>query len=143
MAETNEPIAATGEQRLRDRRRSFWTYAIGGILLALPVGLCVGYLTRQGRDGVYSPAAAVIAMAAAVVIFAWYTIGYYRRVDELDLADNLWAGFIALHLLLVAYPCWVMLHFLGLTSAPSAEALWFGTFAATFLAYGWRKLRAL
>ncbi len=141
MVKSDAQIPATGEQRLRERRRSFWTFSIAGMVVALPVGICIGYLLRQGRDGVYSPAAALIAMAIATAAFVWFSIGYYRRIDELDLADNLWAAFIAIHALLIAYPTWLMLSVLGLTPEPSAQGLFFGTIGATFLAYGWRKFR--
>lgn len=141
MAKTEAPALSPGEQRHRQRRRAFWAYSVAGLAVALPVGMCIGYLLRQGVDGVYSPAAALIAMAIATAAFVWFSIGYYRRLDELDLADNLWGAFIAVHVLLVGFPTWAMLHILELTPAPSAEGLYFGTIGATFLGYGWRKLR--
>ena len=138
---TDTDAVQTGEQRHRARRRSFWTFSLAGVVLAVPIGIATGYLLRQGQEGAYSPLAALVAMAAAVVAFVWFTIGYYRRVDELDLADNFWAGFIALHILLVAYPGWKMLSVLDMLPPPNAETLWLGTFAACFVAYGARKLR--
>lgn len=131
----------SGEQRHRARRRAFWSFSLAGIVIALPVGMSLGYLLRQGAEGDYSIAAALIAVALAVAGFVWFSIGYYRRIDELDLADNLWAGFIALHVLLVAYPIWKMLELLRLAPPPSPDLLWLGTIGASFTAYGWRKWR--
>jgi len=141
MAETESVSPSTGEERLRRRRWDFWTYSIAGLAVALPVGLSVGYLMRKGVDGVYSPAAALGAMAIASAAFVWFSIGYYRRIDELDLADNMWAAFIAVHGLLIGYPAWLLTSVLGLAPPPTAEGLFFGTIGATFIAYGWRKWR--
>lgn len=138
---TDTDTALSGELRHRARRRSFWTFSLAGIALAFPVGIATGYLLRQGQEGTYSPVAALILIALSLAAFVWFAIGYYRRVDELDFADNLWAAFIALHVLLVAYPVWKMLDILEMAPPPNAEQLWFGTIIACFVAYGWRKLR--
>lgn len=79
-------------------------------------------------------------LAVATVGFIWFCREYFRRVDELDLQDNLWSSLIGFYAFSVALPVWAVLHELHQLPAPDAWMLWGLSAVAATLAYGWRKL---
>ena len=77
---------------------------------------------------------------AVALAFAWFTYDYFRRVDELDRMDNLWAHLIGFYGGLIVFGVWYFLAELDLAAKPSAVATVAIMAGLTFVAYGLRKL---
>ncbi len=135
-----------GERKLRDNRKRFHRLVWLGLGMGLVIGLVAGIVTgytraaqRAGDTGLEWLAWPVLI--AAFAAFIWYTRHYFRKIDELDLLDNLWASTVGLYAFVMAYPAWALLHEIGQAGAPQITPLWWGSMAAAGVAYGWRKLR--
>lgn len=138
MTETD--ITMTGEARLRKRRNAWWRYLGIAFVASALAGFFGGYFVdayQEGRLPLWVP---VVTVVAALIALAWFTRDYFRRVDELDLMDNLWAHLIGLYGGMITFMGWYFFAELSLVAYPSALAaialMWFFTFAA----YGIRKL---
>lgn len=131
----------SGEARLALKRRKFWTYLGRATLAAALVGGVIGggraASELAGLSGWIVAALAVLAIGAWV----WFSRDYFRRIDELELQDNLWASLIALYFFVAATPFWLLLHDLGFAPEPDTMTLWWATIGAMAIAYGVRKLR--
>ncbi|MDF1833682.1 MAG: hypothetical protein P1U62_02225 [Alteraurantiacibacter sp. bin_em_oilr2.035] len=139
MTNTNDR-AITGEARLKARRNRLWAFSGMGFLIAIIVGLATGFAGDLYEDGSL-PAWSIYAIWALVVAaFTWFTISYFRRVDELDLMDNMWATLIAFYFYVVAMPSWYMFDIIGLAGTPQDKVIYLATLAVMFIAYGARKL---
>lgn len=136
----NDVPQSTGEERLRARRRTFIRYCLVAVAIALAAGLASGFLGALVADGVLPVWLVYVTSALLVVGFLWFTRDYLRRVDELDLLDNLWAGFAGFVVYYVAFPIWSLLHGFGLAPPVDGWWLWIGSAIAVFAAYCVRKL---
>jgi drug/metabolite transporter (DMT)-like permease len=137
--ETNTNPPLSGEDRLRLRRRR-----IRGVwIVALSVGFLGGiaFGLADGGDLPLSPAPfwSLLALVAGGVVAV--NIWFIRRVDELEVMDNLWASFVGViaHILIAA--CWVAAAARGYAPAPDVLAVLMATVVVTFLAYIGLKLR--
>lgn len=130
----------TGEERLRSRRRTFLRYCLVAFGIALVAGSASGFLGALVADGVLPVWLIYIVSAAFVLAFTWFTRDYLRRVDELDLLDNLWAGLFGFSFYFVSFPVWNGLHQFGLAPPVDGWLLWSGSTIAMFAAYCVRKL---
>ncbi|WP_265570436.1 hypothetical protein [Sphingomicrobium nitratireducens] len=133
----------TGEQRLAARRARFWKT----ILAAMAVSSIAGFATgvgagRGGLDLLTSPVFAIAAVLVGVVGLVVTSIWFYRSVDELETADNLWASLYGLYFYIAALPAWWLLEKAGLVPAVNHWAIYAATLVFTVLVYGWRKLAA-
>jgi hypothetical protein len=75
-----------------------------------------------------------------VIGFAWFTRDYLRRVDELDLLDNLWAALFGFFFYFTAFPLWNSLATFDLAPAVDNWLLWTATTIVMFAAYCLRKM---
>ena len=76
----------------------------------------------------------------ALASFSWFTWEYFRRVDELDVLDNLWASLIAFYFYFVAMPSWWLFHDLGLAPEVNHIAIYIATAAVMTIVYILRKI---
>jgi hypothetical protein len=137
-----KPDEATlsGETRLKARTRKFWAFCALGFALSLVIGFFTGTAGALYEEGTL-PGWSIFALwAVAMAGFGWFTLEYFRRVDELDLMDNLWAAIIAFYFYVVVAPSWWMFHDLGLLGEPDQILIYFATVIVMFIAYGLRKL---
>lgn len=130
----------SGEARLQARRARFWRFCFIGFAVALVFGGLTGYLQDHVRDGTVPLWVMVALWVVLVAGFAWYTVGYFRRVDELDLQDNLWAAMIGFYFFAAALPSWLLFHDLDVFPEPNSIIIYAATMAVMFAAYGLRKL---
>lgn len=135
-----------GERRLGERRRKFWKLVAWGLLLGLGIGMAMSIVV--GFSHAHEQAGGEWigwAMWPVLLLSAWafirYTVAYFRRIDELDLLDNLWSSLIGLYAVLAGYPIWQVLHQVRQLPEPNAHGMWLIAMASTVAAYGWRKLR--
>ncbi|WP_120078603.1 hypothetical protein [Aurantiacibacter odishensis] len=138
MTDTSETLS--GEARLKIRRNRFWTFCALGFAVAIVAGFVTGYAADLLVDGVLPGWSFFLMWGVALVSFTWFTWSYFRRVDELDLLDNLWASLIAFYFYFVAMPSWWLFHDLGLAPEVDHIAIYFATAVVMFAAYGLRKL---
>lgn len=145
MTKPDSPVSGTppsGEARLRARRSAFWRYV--GIVFAasLAVGIATGVAGGLVSKGIL-PAALLIALWLLTMIgFAWGTRDYFRRIDEVDLQDNLWASTIGLYVYMATLGSWFVFHEVKLLPEPHDLIIAAITLSAVLIAYGIRKLGA-
>lgn len=131
----------SGEIRYKAKRRAFVRYLAITCMIALVLGYFSGYFTGRFKDGEIHVALPIAALGAVLAFLAWFTVDYFRRVDELDLMDNLWAHLIGQYGALFLFMGWYFLAELNVVSAyPTAIAVILAMIATTFIAYGLRKL---
>jgi DNA-binding XRE family transcriptional regulator len=137
---TSDNQSLTGETSLKQRRSLF----IGYLVLMLFASIVGGVITGSaGRlMAAYTlPITVFLRLWLTVVIgFVWFTRDYFRRVDELDLLDNLWASTIALYTFFAAAGSWLILYEVGIAPPPEVEVLSIFTFAALLIAYAAHKI---
>ncbi|WP_394269521.1 hypothetical protein [Qipengyuania sp.] len=138
---TNSPdTPLSGEARLRQKRRRFigWVAAMGAGFAIL--GFATGY-SQAAAEGGRLPGWIIIPLIAAAVIgLVLFSASYFRRIDEVDLQDNLWSSLIGLYYYLAAFPAWHLLHMAGYVAEPSHWVLWGSTALVATAAYVARKL---
>ncbi len=139
MTESNE-TALSGEARLKARTRKFWSFCALGFGVALAVGFVTGSAGSLYEAGTLPGWLIYTLWGVALAGFGWFTWEYFRRVDELDLMDNLWAGIIGFYFYMVAFPSWLMFHDIGLVREPDQVVIYLATVFVMFAAYGLRKL---
>lgn len=138
---TDNDAKLSGEERYSKRRRAFWRYLIITLVAFMVAAFFSGFIQRSYRDGDVSLWVPMLAGAALLVAMIWFTWDFFRRVDELDLMDNLWAHLIGQYGAVFGFMGWYFLADLGLlASYPTAISVIIIMLVTTFLAYGARKL---
>ena len=137
---TPDEANLSGEQRLKSRRRRFYRYLAIALIASIIAGMVSGVLSAFYDAGTIPLWVPLLACAVVAVALIWFTYDYFRRVDELDLMDNLWAHLTGLYAGVIAFGVWYFLADLGVTQSPTALAIVAITMLATFAAYGLRKL---
>jgi hypothetical protein len=110
------------------------------MIVALGIGFVSGYTVDLVATGTLPPFTVYAFLALGLAGFCWFSYDYFRRVDELDLADNLWASLFGLYFYICALPCWTFLYDAQLAPEPNNWAIYIATFAFTFIVYSIRKL---
>ncbi len=137
---TDSDILASGEERLRKRRHAWWRYLALAFAGSVIAGLVSGYLAGAYTNGTIPLWLPVAACIVVIVLLGWMTRDYFRRIDELDLMDNLWAHLFGLYGGVSLFGGWFFFADLGLTGYPTAPAIVLAMFLFTLAAYGLRKL---
>ena len=128
-----------GEQRLQQSRNRYWRYFGVIMLTAAGVGVLTGALGDAFDNG-YVPQAVFLAIIAAIAIgFVWLCFDYYRRLDEVDLMDNLWAATVALNAGFLVWFVWWVLGDAGITVRPQATPILLGMLIINLGVYLARK----
>ncbi|MEM7664540.1 MAG: hypothetical protein AAF250_01665 [Pseudomonadota bacterium] len=137
---TNSETSVTGEERLKTRRRSFWRYLVLAIVGFMIAGLVSGLSSSLFVVGVFPIWIPLVVGVLVLVAMIYFTWDYFRRVDELDLLDNLWAHLVGSYTAAFVFMGWYFLGELGLSGYPTAFGVICALLAGTFIAYGVRKL---
>lgn len=132
--------ALSGEARLKAQRNRFWSFCAAGLAVAVAVGFGTGWVSDLFLQGKLPGWSMYLAWGLALTSFAWFTRIYFRRVDELDLLDNLWACMIGFYFYAIAMPSWWLFASLGLAPEVNHIMIYLAAFVITFAAYGFRKL---
>lgn len=140
MTDTDD-LATSGEQRLKIRRNSLLRYCALAFLVAALIGAATGMAGHWFAEGRIPAWLLLVGTAVVVAGFVWFSMDYYRRVDELDLLDNLWANTIALYSYFIILACWYFFHHAGMVREPEHIPIAIATIVILFAAYGLRKLR--
>ncbi|RIV88817.1 hypothetical protein [Aurantiacibacter zhengii] len=137
---TDKTDTFSGEARLKSRRNSLWRFCAIGTGIAAGVGLVAGYAGGLYADGTLPAWALFATWVVAVMSFAWFSWEYFRRVDELDMLDNLWCCLFGLYFYIVAFPSWWLFHDLGLAPEINHVAIYLATLGIGAVVYIARKL---
>ena len=134
-----------GEKLHAERRKHFWRIMGGLLVLGFITGAVGQYALSFSEDGGDWPAWAPAVGAAGVVIVAiavaYASWRFFVSVDEVEVADNLWASLIGYYLYLIVFPAWWALNKLGQLPAPDQWAILFASGFVALGVYGYRKLR--
>lgn len=133
-------VAPSGEERLKQRRRKFWRYMTLAFVASAVIGFFSGFVVDAYEDGTVPLAVPLVLGVIALLALAWFTWDYFRRVDELDLMDNLWSHLIGIYGGMIVYAVWYFGHDLGLLIEPTALGVVIAFLGITLIAYGARKL---
>lgn len=136
----DDQTTQSGEARLKANRRNFLRYGTMVMLATMVISGVAGYLTGMYDSGevpIWLPIAAFVAL---LIGGTWFCFDYFRRVDELDLLDNLWSHLIGMYIGFAVFGGWYFAADLGLVSHPTVMPILGIMLVATFLVYGLRKL---
>lgn len=128
----------TGEQKEARRRRNFWlmmaAFTGAGFITGMLSGIFDAESSLQAK-----PAWAIAFVGIALAAFVGLSVVFFRRVDELELADNLWGGLFGLYFYMAAQPTWYVLNRVDLVGPIEHWPLYFATCLVTFAVYLGRK----
>ena len=135
----NDLNAGSGEARLKKRRNTFIRYFVLACIGFGAVGFLSGYVQGSYEDGEMPLWIPLTLIAVVLVALAWFTWDYFRRVDELEIMDNLWAHLIGQYVAVLTFMGWYFLADLDLVAYPTALGVMAVMVGATALAYFARK----
>lgn len=130
----------SGEARLKARRSAFWRYVALSLAVSFTVGITAGMAAGLVSKGILPTALMIVLWLLTMIGFAWATRDYFRRIDEVDLQDNLWASTIGLYVYVVTLGSWVVFNEIDVLPAPQQYIIAAITFSSALVAYGIRKL---
>lgn len=137
---TDTDTTLSGEARLKAKRFAFFRYFGLAMLAGFIGGMMSGVAAAMVEEGILPIGVLIALWGATVALFVWFCRDYFRRVDELDLLDNLWASTIGLYGYVVVFGSWYLFHQVGIAPAPDQIAIMLATLAITTAAYIARKL---
>jgi hypothetical protein len=131
-----------GERLHAAKRRRFW-WTLGGLAVVGALAGAVGQTAIEIAKGGPLPAwtatwggVGVVMVVLLVVVGSWR---FFATVDELELADNLWASLVGFYWYVILFPAWWALHKLGWTTAPDQWAIFVSAMLASCAVYFFRK----
>ena len=133
-------MAGSGEGRLKQKQRRFWRFTLGGALVAALLGFATGWLFDWFAASAVSPLWLIPVLGVMMAVFLWFSIEYFRRVDELDWMDNLWAAHVGLYAYFMVTFGWYFLFEGGLVREPEVMPIMLIVCIATAGSYFLRKL---
>ena len=137
---TDNDAALSGEARLKAKRNAFLRYFGLAMLAGFVGGMMSGVAAAMVEDGSLPKGVLIALWTATVGLFVWFCRDYFRRVDELDLLDNLWASTIGLYGYVVVFGTWYLFHQVGIAPEIDQIAVMLATLAIATVAYIARKL---
>ena len=137
---TDTDTALSGEARLKAKRSAFFRCFGLALLAAFVGGMMSGVAAAMVEDGTLPGGVLIAVWATVIALFAWFCRDYFRRIDELDLMDNLWASTIGLYGYVVVFGTWFLFHDVGIAPAPDQTAIMLATLGIATAAYIARKL---
>ena len=137
--ETNSTSSLSGEARLRQRSRRIRNVWVAALSVGFLGGMAFGL--ADGNALPLSPALFWTLLALVAGGMVAVNVWFIRRVDELEVMDNLWAGFVGYIAHIVIGAGWVAAAARGYAPTPDVLAVLMATLAVTLLAYLGLKLR--
>ncbi len=135
-----------GERLHAQRRKRFWQI-VGGLALAGAVGgfvsgFVMGYADAGGMElPGWASTAAAAALILTAILAAYGSWRFFVSVDELEVADNLWASLIGFYAYGLLFPTWWLLHRMGEAPEPHDWIIFGVALGTSTLAYLVRKWR--
>jgi len=97
--------------------------------------------TDVALGGTIPPAVAVALAIVSLVAMVWGTLAYKRRIDEVVLRENIYAGACGAFAVFVGYPVWFLLWKGSLLPEPSHMVMYGVLYVVTCAVYLVRKYR--
>ena len=137
---TDNDTSLSGEARLKAKRNAFFRYFGLALLAGFIVGMISGVAAAMVEYGSLPKSVLIGLWTGSMVLFVWFCRDYFRRIDELDLMDNLWASTIGLYGYVMVFGTWYLFHEIGMAPPIDQIAVMLATLAITTAAYIARKL---
>lgn len=135
-----------GERRERDRRRRFWNILGALVGSGAIVDAIAGLLMARTNDGEQLVAIAPWqAWTLAILANAGFLYGcwtFYKSIDEVELADNLWGSTAGFYAYAILYMTWTGLDIANAVPPPNHGAIFILSLVSATAAYLWRKWSA-
>lgn len=133
-----------GERLHAERRKRFWALLGWLTLTGFLIGLVTGVVMALGdhsrtplSPALAAGAVALVAIAAlALVAGSWR---FFASVDEVELADNLWASLIGFYAYAIIFPAWWLLARMRLLPQPDQWIVFAAVMIVATAAYACRK----
>src|SRR4030095_16799475 len=133
-----------GEQLHAQRRRRFWVILgwllVIGLLAGFLSGFAAGFIDASQGEG--HPAMMIVGAIGVVLLCLGGVYGSWRfftSVDEVEVADNLWASLIGLYAYAILFPAWWLLESIRLVGPPAQGGIYAATMLTATAAYLYRK----
>ncbi len=99
---SSQASEVSGEERLKKRKRSFWTFVGLGMIIAATAGFGSGMIGSYVERGEIPVWVLLTSMFVIATGLCWFTYRYCMRIDEVDLQDNLWANTFGLYAYIIS-----------------------------------------
>lgn len=134
-----------GERLHAQRRRRFWTILGGLFVLGGVAGFASGFLAgfNDARQGGWSAYLTVgtIGIFVLAVGAAYGSWRFFKNVDEVEVADNLWSSLVGFYAYGILFPSWWALNRLGQAPEPDGWLIFGASMITAVGVYLYRKLR--
>ena len=136
-----------GERLYAAQRKRFWTVIGVLALLGLVTGFVAGFVSgfADARGMTVEPLYGTVGAAGVVlmaILFAYFSWRFFVAVDEVEVADNLWASLIGFYAYAILFPAWWALARLGKAPEPDDWTIFGAAMVTATVAYAIRKWRA-
>jgi drug/metabolite transporter (DMT)-like permease len=139
-AVSSPPAPASGERKLRAQEVRRATPQVLLVVLGLVAGIVLA-LSEENWLPRLPPALAWVGATLLAAAVAGLNAIWIRRVDEVEISDQLWSSFVGLQAFILTATCWELLAATGAAPPVHRYGLYLATFTATCAAYFWRRLR--
>ena len=133
-----------GERLHNERRKRLWRTICILVAAGAIGGLINGLVMRDGQgssqdipDAWRTIAGAGIVLGAIVAAYGSWR--FFKVVDEVEVADNLWGSLVGYYVYALALPTWFGLAWLNLAPPVDHWLIFFASIATSLAVYGWRK----
>ncbi len=137
---SSPPAPASGERKLRAQEVRRATPQVLLVVLGLVAGIGLA-LSEENWLPQLPPTLAWLGAALLAAAVVGLNAIWIRRVDEVEISDQLWSSFVGLQAFILTATCWELLAATGAAPPVHRYGLYLATFSATCAAYFWRRLR--
>jgi len=135
-----------GERLHSERRKRFWRIMGGLLALGFITGIVAGFalqVSDAGQDSwpAWVPVAGSIGVVLVAIGVAYGSWRFFVSVDEVEVADNLWASMIGFYVYAILFPAWWAMHKLSVVAEPNDWAIFIAAMFSALIVYGYRKVR--
>lgn len=137
--------AGKGEREHAQQRKRFWTILGWLALFGAVVGFAAGLFAALENRAVLSAPVAIAAISVLTIIYlgaaAYGSWRFFRSVDELELADNLWGSLFGFYAYALIFPAWWVAGELEFVPDPNQWAIYLTSMSVGIATYFYRKWR--
>jgi uncharacterized membrane protein len=135
-----------GERLHSERRKKFWRILGGLAAIGFVTGAVGQFAISVSEHGQanwpsWAPLAGTIGVIIVAIAVAYGSWRFFVSVDEVEVADNLWACLIGFYVYAILFPAWWALHKLGQVPEVNDWAVFMAAMLSSLAVYGYRKIR--